>query len=84
MEIITATGARCLPQCGSFAVSGPIRSEWSGWQLAVRVASVASDSPRTTVFGGRPVYRTRFHSLINPDGIAMPVTPRMRVSASEP
>ena len=81
MEIITAAGARCLPQSGSSAVSGPIGSEWSGWPLT---APVAADSPRTTVFGGRPVYRARFHSLINPDGIAMPVTHRMRVSATEP
>ena len=81
MEIITVTGARCLPQSGSFAVSGQVRSEWSGWQVAVRVAT---GSPRTAVFDGRPVYRTRVHSLINPDGNAMPVTPHMRMSASEP
>lgn len=81
MEIIITTGTRCLPQLGSFAVSGPIRFEPSGWQVGARVAV---GSPRTAVFGGRPVYRTRFHSLINPDSNAMPVTPRMRMSASEP
>ena len=81
MEIIITTGARCLPQAGSFAVPGSIRSEWSGWHLDARGSA---GSPRTALFGGRPVYRTRFHGLINPDGNAMPVTPRMRMSASEP
>lgn len=81
MESITTTGARCLPQSGSFAVSGHLRGEPRGWRAGVRVAA---GRPGSAVFCGRPVYRTRFHSLINPDGNAMPVTPRMRTSASEP
>lgn len=81
MEIIKTAGTRCLPQFGLPVVSGPVWSESSGRQTAI---PAAADSLDTAAFGGRAVYRRRFRSLINPNGFAMPVTHRMRMSASEP
>lgn len=75
MKITKTIGTRCVPQFGSSAVPGPV------WQIAT---PAVAGSLRNAAFGGCVVYRTRFRSLINPDGIAMPVTDRMRTSASEP
>ncbi|MGH3907796.1 MAG: hypothetical protein ACRDTE_26995 [Pseudonocardiaceae bacterium] len=81
MEITTTTGTRCLPQFGSFAVPSAVWHEQRELQVAM---PTAADSLGFDAFGGRPVYRTRFHSLINSNGIDLPVTHRMRMSASEP
>lgn len=81
MKNTTTAGTRCLPQTGAVALPG------SAWPVSGerRIGTpVAAGSLRHAAFGGCVVYRTRFRSLINPDGIAMPVTHRMRLSASEP
>ncbi|MGH4016001.1 MAG: hypothetical protein ACRDSL_19180 [Pseudonocardiaceae bacterium] len=82
MEIIMSTGARCFPRCGSFTVPGLVWSEPVGTKVATPAAG--GNFRGAAVLGERPMYRTRFHALINPIGIDLPVTHRMRVSASEP
>ena len=81
MKNTTSAGTRCLPQIGSAAVPGPV---WLASSERLTTTPIGAGSLRHAIFGGRVVYRTRFRSLINPDGIAMPVTHRMRMSASEP
>lgn len=81
MEIMKTTGTRCLPQFGSFAMPDPIWREQGELQVAM---PAAAGGLRIATFGGRPVYRARFRSLINLNGIDLPVTHRMRMSASEP
>lgn len=69
MEITMATGARYLPEFGSPAARGEF---WSG---CVRTAPPSA----------RRLRAGRFHgALINPIGTDLPVTDRMRASASEP
>lgn len=81
MKNTTTAGTRCLPQIGAAVVPGPV---WLGSGERLIAAPIGTGSLGHASFGGRVVYRTRFRSLINPDGIAMPVTHRMRRSASEP
>ncbi len=64
------SGVRYFPQCGSLAEHGGIQSE--------RLRTVPLGAG--WLFAGRP-----FHPvLINPTGIDLPTTDRMRMSASEP
>ncbi len=64
------SGACSFPRCGSFAEYGGIQSE------RLRTVPMGARWP----FAGRP-----FHPvLINPTGIDLPTTDRMRMSASEP
>jgi hypothetical protein len=70
MEMYMTTGARCLPPRGPVAVPGGIWSE--------RLRTVPSSA--LALRAGRSFHRV----LINPTGIDLPVTDRMRMSASEP
>lgn len=81
MEIVKTTGTRCLPQFGSFAAPSPV---WSAQGELQVMMPAAAGGLGIDAIGGRPVYRTRFRSLINQNGIDLPVTHRMRMSASEP
>jgi hypothetical protein len=70
MEMSTTTGARHFLQYGPLAVPREIQSK--------RLRTVPSGA--RWPFAGRP-----FHPvLINSTGIDLPVTDRMRMSASEP
>ena len=70
MEVYLITGAHCFPQCGHLAMSGEV------WPK--RLLTARSGAPRRRP--GRSFHRT----VINPTGIDLPVTDRMRTSASEP
>jgi hypothetical protein len=70
MEIYLTTGARCFPQCGHLAMSAEV---WSK-----RLLTAPSGASRLRA--GRSFHRT----VINPTGTDLPVTDRMRTSASEP
>ena len=71
MEMCMITGAHYFPQRGPVAVRGGIWSE--------RLLSGA-----LRLRAGRPFHRARYGALVNPTGIDLPVTDRMRMSASEP
>lgn len=70
MESTATIGARCFPHAGPLAMSGGIQSK----------------RLRTAPFGARWLLAERpFHPvLINPIGSDLPVTDRLRKSASEP
>ena len=70
MEMTKTSGARYFPQYGPPAASGGIQSQ--------RLRLVPSGA--RWLVAGRP-----FHSApINPTGIDLPTTDRVRMSASEP
>jgi hypothetical protein len=70
MEICTTTGARCFPQRGHLAMPGEV------WSKRLPTAPIGALRLRA----GRSFHRT----VINPTGIDLLVTDRMRTSASEP
>ena len=70
MEICTTTGARCFPQCGHLDMPGQV------WSKRLPIAPIGALRLRA----GRSFHRT----VINPTGLDLPVTERMRTSASEP
>jgi hypothetical protein len=67
------TGAHYFPQRGP-VVPGRIRSE--------RLLTGLSGALRLRV--GLPFHRACYRARVNPTGIDLPVTDRMRMSASEP
>ncbi|MGH3898636.1 MAG: hypothetical protein ACRDTA_10350 [Pseudonocardiaceae bacterium] len=74
MEICMTTGARYFPQCGHLAVSGQV---WSKRLLTAPTGALR-------LRAGRPFHGTFCVAQVNPIGIDLPVTDRMRRSASEP
>jgi len=68
------TGARYFPQREPVVVPGRIRSE--------RLLTGLSGAFRLRV--GLPFHRVCYRARVNPTGIDLPVTDRMRMSASEP
>lgn len=73
-EICMLTGARCLPQRGHLPVPGEL---WSK-----RLLSAPSGALRSRA--GRSFPGASYGAQVNPTGIDLPVTDRMRTSASEP
>jgi hypothetical protein len=74
MEMCMTTGARYLPQFGPLGVPGVIWPE--------RMLTVPSGALRLRA--GRPLHRAFSGAQFNPTGSDLPVTDRMRTSASEP
>lgn len=74
MEMCMTTGARYFPRWGPVAARGGIWSE--------RLRTVPSGALRRRA--GHPSHRAFYGARVNPTGIDLPVTDRMRMSASEP
>lgn len=74
MEHNMTVGTHCFPQSRSFAAPGPV------WPEQVGIKAVTSAAAPS----GRPVYHARFCTPLNPIGIDLPATHRMRMSAPEP
>jgi len=81
MENYVTAGTRCFPQSRSLAVPGPVWLKQVGIKVAI---SAAAGSLCAAVLDGRPEYRARFRTLVDPIGPDSLAIHRMRMSAPEP
>jgi len=81
MKIFVTTGTRCFLPSGSFAVPSAVWPEQGGAQGAMSAAGGGRSVAART---GRTGYHIRFRTLANPILVDLPVTDRLRRSASEP